>query len=68
MSTDSEKIDIVINYALDQLDEPYVNTPPGAQPPDTWDCSKLVSWAYKQVGISLTAYTKLKIKNLYHSI
>lgn len=57
MPTSAERIDQVINYALDQLGEPYVNEPPGAQPPNTWDCSKLISWAYKQIGVSLTAYT-----------
>lgn len=55
--SDADKIDKVINYALDQLGEDYVNTPPGAQPPNTWDCSKLVSWAYKQIGVNLTPYT-----------
>lgn len=34
------------NYALSQVGEPYVNTPPGANPPNSWDCTKLTSWAW----------------------
>lgn len=61
---DAEKINIVVDYALAQLGEPYVDTPPGAQPPNSWDCSKLVSWAYKQIGVNLTPLTTTMVNEV----
>ncbi|MFG3338601.1 NlpC/P60 family protein [Glycomyces sp. NPDC048151] len=40
----------VVDFALDQLDEPYVW---GSAGPDSWDCSGLMLGAYSQIGISL---------------
>ena len=47
-------IGIVIATALAQLGKPYVF---GAQGPDTFDCSGLVTYAYRAIGIELPAYT-----------
>lgn len=51
MSTSQEIVDKAIDYALSQVGKPYCpgpNCPHGgyAQPPRTWDCSKLTTWAY----------------------
>ncbi|GAB2820228.1 C40 family peptidase [Actinocorallia aurea] len=43
-----------LRYALGQLGKPYVW---GAAGPSSYDCSGLVMWAYRQVGISLPHYT-----------
>lgn len=53
----TQRIDRAVAYALAQLGEPYVDTPPGAQPPKTWDCSKLTSWAWRAGGITLSPYS-----------
>ncbi len=45
---------IVVDAALAQLGEPYTYN---AQPPNTWDCSKLTSYAWAQVGVYLTPYS-----------
>jgi cell wall-associated NlpC family hydrolase len=47
-------IGIVIATALAQLGKPYVF---GTQGPDTFDCSGLVTYAYRAIGIELPAYT-----------
>jgi cell wall-associated NlpC family hydrolase len=47
-------IAIVIATALAQLGKPYVF---GTQGPDTFDCSGLVTYAYRAIGIELPAYT-----------
>ena len=49
-----DKVDAAVKYAEKQLGKPYSYD---AQPEDSWDCSKLTSWAYKQAGINLTPYT-----------
>lgn len=41
----------VVDYAVSRIGCPYVW---GAEGPDTFDCSGLVTWAYRQVGIELT--------------
>lgn len=41
----------VVDYALSRIGCPYVW---GAEGPDAFDCSGLVTWAYRQVGIELT--------------
>lgn len=61
MSTDEERINTVINYARAQIGKPYSYT---ANPPSSWDCSKLPSWAYKQIGINLTPYTYTQEKEM----
>jgi cell wall-associated NlpC family hydrolase len=48
------EIGIVIATALAQLGKPYAF---GTQGPDTFDCSGLVTYAYRAIGIELPAYT-----------
>lgn len=43
---------VAIQYALAQVGDPYSFS---ANPPSSWDCSKLTSWAWAQAGVSLTA-------------
>ena len=45
---------IAVAYALSQVGKPYSFD---AQPPDSWDCSKLTAAAWAQAGVSLTAYS-----------
>lgn len=40
----------VVGYAMSRIGCPYVW---GAEGPDAFDCSGLVTWAYRQIGISL---------------
>ncbi|MDA1362236.1 NlpC/P60 family protein [Glycomyces luteolus] len=40
----------IVDFALDQIGEPYVW---GSDGPDSWDCSGLMLGAYAQAGISL---------------
>lgn len=40
----------VVSYALSRIGCPYIY---GAEGPNSFDCSGLVTWAYRQVGISL---------------
>lgn len=40
----------VVEYAMSRIGCPYIW---GAAGPDSFDCSGLVTWAYRQVGISL---------------
>ena len=40
----------VVDFALDQIGEPYVW---GSAGPDSWDCSGLMLGAYSQIGINL---------------
>lgn len=50
-----------INFALDQLGKPYQF---GAQGPDTWDCSGLVSKAWKAAGVDVYPQTEQLAKDL----
>lgn len=43
-----------VRYALAQVGEPYSYS---ANPPTSWDCSKLTTWAWRQAGVSLTPYS-----------
>ncbi|WP_433329744.1 NlpC/P60 family protein [Spirillospora sp. CA-294931] len=43
-----------LRYAMTKIGRPYVW---GAAGPNSFDCSGLTMWAYKQVGISLPHYT-----------
>lgn len=36
--------------ALKYVSDPYVGHPPGAQPPASWDCSKLTAWAWNKAA------------------
>lgn len=49
-----------IAYAHEQIGKPYVDDPPRARPPDSWDCSKLTSAAWAVAGVRLTplSYTQ----------
>lgn len=42
---------IAVNYALSQVGKPYSFN---AQPPYSWDCSKLTAAAWGHAGVSLT--------------
>ncbi len=42
--------DSVVGYAMSRIGCPYVW---GAEGPDSFDCSGLVTWSYRQVGIEL---------------
>ncbi|MGI9197332.1 MAG: NlpC/P60 family protein [Candidatus Nanopelagicales bacterium] len=50
----SDRAAIVVAYALAQVGKPYSYA---AQPPSSWDCTKLTSWAWAQVGVQLTPYS-----------
>lgn len=43
---------VAIQYALSQVGDPYSFS---ANPPSSWDCSKLTAAAWAQAGVSLTA-------------
>ena len=45
----------VVDYAASRLGCPYVW---GATGPDSFDCSGLTSWCYRQIGISITRTTE----------
>ena len=57
----SDKAAIVVNYALAQVGKPYSFA---AQPPDSWDCTKLTSWAWAQVGVQLTPYSYVQAQEV----
>lgn len=50
----SDKAQVAVQYALSQVGKPYSYS---ANPPSSWDCSKLTSWAWKQAGVYLTPYS-----------
>jgi len=54
LSGDAAKTDQVVRFALAQQGKPYVF---GTKGPDTFDCSGLMSAAYKQIGVDIPAYT-----------
>ena len=60
----SDRAAIAVSAALAQLGEPYVNTPPGAAPPNSWDCSKLTAWAWAQAGVRLTPYSYVQSREV----
>lgn len=45
----------VVGYATSRIGCPYVW---GAEGPDAFDCSGLVVWAYRQIGMNLPHYTE----------
>ena len=53
-SAAQRRADQVVNFALRQQGKPYVF---GTSGPDTFDCSGLVTSAYRQVGLDVPAYT-----------
>ena len=60
----SDRAAIAVAYALAQVGEPYVNTPPGAQPPNSWDCTKLTAAAWAQAGVRLTPYSYVQAREV----
>jgi len=48
------KAGVAVNFALDQLGDPYVF---GSQGPDSWDCSGLVSKAWAAAGVEVYPQT-----------
>jgi len=54
---------VVIAYALSQIGKPYSFD---AHPPTSWDCSKLTSAAWAQVGVQLEAYSFTQYKQARH--
>jgi cell wall-associated NlpC family hydrolase len=60
----SSRAAIAVAYALAQVGKPYVNTPPGARPPNSWDCTKLTSAAWAQVGVRLTPYSYVQAREV----
>jgi cell wall-associated NlpC family hydrolase len=50
----ADQVAAVVQAALDQLGKPYVF---GSHGPDTFDCSGLITFAYRAAGIELPAYT-----------
>ncbi|MBU6245068.1 MAG: C40 family peptidase [Actinomycetales bacterium] len=51
-SVSNSRIRSVIKYALSQVGRPYSFS---ANPPSSWDCSKLTTAAWRQAGVGLTA-------------
>lgn len=60
----SDRAAIAVAYALSQVGKPYVNTPPGARPPASYDCSKLTTAAWAQAGVYLTPYSAAQINQV----
>ncbi len=50
----SSRAATAVRYALAQVGEPYSYN---AQPPNSWDCSKLTTAAWAAAGVSLTPYS-----------
>lgn len=59
------KIETAVEYALKQVGKPYSFN---AKPPDSWDCSKLTTAAWAQVGIKLTPYTYTQFSEVNRNV
>lgn len=57
----SDRAAIVVSYALAQVGKPYSFA---ANPPNSWDCTKLTSWAWAQVGVQLTPYSYVQAQEV----
>ncbi|MFM7211799.1 MAG: NlpC/P60 family protein [Actinomycetota bacterium] len=57
----SDRAAIVVEYALAQVGKPYSFA---ASPPSSWDCTKLTSWAWAQVGVQLTPYSYVQAQEV----
>lgn len=57
----SDRAAIVVSYALAQVGKPYSFA---AQPPNSWDCSKLTAAAWAQVGVRLTPYSYVQAQEV----
>jgi peptidoglycan DL-endopeptidase CwlO len=62
-SYSSEGARIAVAYALSQVGKPYSMN---AQPPVSWDCSKLTSAAWAKAGINLTPYSFTQYDEVRH--
>jgi len=57
----SDRAAIVVSYALAQVGKPYSFA---AQPPSSWDCTKLTAAAWAQVGVQLTPYSYVQAQEV----
>jgi cell wall-associated NlpC family hydrolase len=57
----SDRAAIVVAYALAQVGKPYSFA---AQPPASWDCTKLTAAAWAQVGVRLTPYSYVQAQEV----
>ena len=57
----SGKAAIAVAYALAQVGKPYSYA---AQPPNSWDCTKLTAAAWAQAGVRLTAYSYVQAREV----
>ena len=57
----SDRAAIVVSYALAQVGKPYSFA---AQPPSSWDCTKLTAAAWAQVGVRLTPYSYVQAQEV----
>lgn len=57
----SDRAAIVVAYALAQVGKPYSFS---AQPPNSWDCTKLTAAAWAQVGVRLTPYSYVQAQEV----
>lgn len=55
------KIETAVRYALAQVGKPYSFS---AQPPNSWDCTKLTAAAWGQVGVRLTPYSYVQAQEV----
>ncbi len=59
----SSRAMIAVNYALSQVGKPYSYN---AQPPYSWDCSKLTAAAWAHAGVQLTALSWAQANEMRH--
>jgi len=59
----SSRAMIAVNYALSQVGKPYSYN---AQPPYSWDCSKLTAAAWARAGVYLTALSWAQANEMRH--
>ena len=59
----SSRAMIAVNYALSQVGKPYSYN---AQPPYSWDCSKLTAAAWARAGVYLTALSWAQANEVRH--
>ena len=57
----SERAAIAVSYALAQVGKPYSFA---AQPPSSWDCTKLTAAAWGQAGVRLTPYSYVQAREV----
>ncbi len=57
----SDRAAIAVAYALAQVGKPYSFS---AQPPNSWDCTKLTAAAWAQAGVRLTPYSYVQAREV----